>query len=328
MFLITLCLILELASFEGAPPRVEDIRNAWKQNLDRFQNRRIKYVLVRLSGEQRKEFPNVDHPQRFEFEEVYSKDGRWRRHMVVYTDESMTKEDHRAWDGVRATTFSAPMKPDGRKLQADIRGIKSFPSEEHVFDMNVTQPVIDRLGIRSRISLSPLGKGLILLNVYEDDRAGIQARYTVDPTKNYWPVSYEWWVMGEAEKYGQIVHEFAQTQDGSWYPKRVVHTQKDSTRHYIVVDAEFPSSFDDSAFAVHLPQGVEVTDSVGRRTFTVGGEERLWPPTPEPGLAEDLRRIPAEDWLFYGGFGAAVTALVGATWYYMARNKGGTKVKP
>jgi hypothetical protein len=324
MALIVLFLLPAIEPLDDALPTVDVIRNAWKQNLDRYSNRRIKYVLVRLKGEHRKDFPNVDYPDRHEIEEVYSTDGRWRRHSVGKRPESLVRESeilesHLAWDGTRATTFYHSKNSNGSKPRVEIRGDKASPHEEHIFDMMMTQPVIDKLGIRSRVEASPLGKGLVLLNPYEDDRALSQERYTVDPSRNYWPVRKETWYPGEHDKYGQVAHEFAQTPDGWWYPKRVIQTWKDETRHYIVVDAQFPNSFDDLAFAVHLPDGVEVMDHLRRQTMSS--------PPPQRGLKEHLEDIPGEDWLFYGGFGAAVTAFVAASWYFMARKKPGTTSK-
>ena len=320
-------------------PSLDAVRKAFKENLSRMANRRVKYVRVTQSGEPKSVFPPLDSPERMQVEEVFSNgetsySGRYYRHSTSFQSGSVGGESIEGWDGRSRTSLQT--RPINGKLntKVDVRDSRggTLHSELWVFEMRMRtlmeEEGIPQLGIRSSIKPSPLGGGLVELNPRVDDRSPDQERYTLDPKKNYWPIRY---VLesrspdGKVVKSSHVVGEFFS--DPMFpYPKRVAlfnHSREFKTLYYTAQSAEFPKKFEDAAFVVAIPDGAAVTDNVARKRYRQGSSEA----TPfgerlKPGFLDALIDLRTGDWLYYGGFviGVVAAAVVFA-FFFMRRSK-------
>lgn len=325
MLLVTLLALVVGGRPDDVPPSVATVRAAMKQNAERIKNRRVKYVKVKLDGSPKRDFPPLDQPDRVENETTIAADGRWRHGWMMFRANAVVLEEVHAWDGIRQTSLGIQFK-DG-KVTATAK-ISSDQNRGHVADLLSLELDVGRWhdgGIRARVKAAPSHPGLIQFTPYEDDRSPFKLSYVLDPSKNYWPVreDHEDSRPGRSSKDFYEIHEFQQT-DAGWYPKQVSSSYGFFTT---VTAAEFPTSFADSAFTVAIPEGARVSDQVAKKEYYQGGEEIVPPvraPVRPPGLLDrvgDLTEVPVEDWLVYGGFVAAVSALVGTVWYLLARPK-------
>jgi hypothetical protein len=322
MLLATLLVLVTGGPPDDATPSLATVRAAMKQNAERIKNRRVKYVKVKLAGTPQRQFPPLDHPDRVENETTIAADARWRNEWTMFRANAAVLKEVYAWDGCRQTTLAIQFK-DG-KVTATAK-ISSDQNRSHVAELMSLELNVGRWqdgGIRARVKAAPSHPGFIQFTPYEDDRSPTKLNYVLDPSKNYWPVRYDHEDSrpGRSDKNFHEIHEFQQTPAG-WYPKRV----SDSYGFFITVTAtEFPASFSDAAFTVAIPEGARVRDQVANKEYYQGGEEIIPParaPVQPPGLLDrvgDLVEVPVEDWLVYGGFVAAVSALVGTVWYLLA----------
>jgi len=296
-------------TFDDELPSLEVIKAAFKQNLERIANRRVKYVRAKLAGAPKKEVPPLDHPGSFEQEVVISKDGRWRSQMGGGIS---------VWDGSLYKRFNG-----AGSVEIHRQPIQEF--DTGWFEMGMIGAV-EQLGIRSKIRASSVGKGLVELIPKEDSRVGNEV-LVLDPTKNYWPVRNWTQLPNDAPSpFSQLASEFEKIGDGWWYPKHIARTYTNNknveTYYYTVVSAEFPPRFDDDVFRIAFPEGTVVNDNGTRYRIQDGKEVLVQQGKMRgPTLMDRIKGIPGEDWLFYGGFGAAVMAVVGAGWWTFGRKR-------
>ena len=334
-----ICLWLTLLVAADPPknvPTVDAVRKALKANLDHMANRRVKYVIVTLPGEPKKEFPPLDHPDRTEVEEVISKghDPNSERSYIrrtTFKKGSLWQETIDARDGKKSTSLKTETTKKGLTTTVDIRFEGRGHSELWVFEMSTRELIEglehERLGIRSAVKPSPLGGKLIELDPRVDERSAQQVRYTLDPAKNYWPIGYFMENRipgGRVDRWRQmeVVEFFGDPKP--LFPKRVTlrHTSPDNTSYYTAISFEFPDKLGDEAFAVAIPDGASVTDNVGLKSYKQGsGEATPFKEPLQPGLAEDLTNLRKEDVLLYGGLVAAVVIVVGTAFFLMTRKR-------
>jgi outer membrane lipoprotein-sorting protein len=333
--MLLFCVVMFAADPPKELPTVDAVRKALKANLDRMANRRVKYVIVTLPGEPKKEFPLLDHPDRTEVEETWSKsdDPKAERSYIrrtTFKKGALWQETIDARDGKKFTSLKTETTKKGLTTTVDIRFDGRGHSEIWAFEMS-TRGLFEgleheRLGIRSAIKPSPLGGNLVELNPRVDERSDRRQTYTLDPSKNYWPIRHDSEFQtpgGNANRSRLEAIEFF-AERGPLIPKRVTQTYPShgETRYYTAVSVEFPAKFDDDAFAVVIPDGASVTDSVGLKTYKQGsGKFTPFPEPLQPGMAEDLRNLRKEDLLVYGGFVAAVVLVVGAAYFLMTRKR-------
>lgn len=321
-----LCMLLFGVQAAKAPPTIADVRKAFLENIDRKKNRRVKFVFVQIIGKPQETYPPLNHPDRTEFEVTLFNDKRWREHRSWYRTGKLMRETIGAWDGAKGTYLTKNESPEGFKTTAEInRNEVKNHFELFQIEMNLERYLVERLGIRSSVKESPMGKGLLLLDPIVDDRSDTDELFTLDPEKNLWIVQYEHETRSSrgapvapgSSKQRSQVKELLKTANG-WYPKRVVSEGFDRTSYYTVVSAEFPPSFSEADFVVSIPNGTPVVDQTERGRY-IQGEEPVAAQPSEPGVLDELKHVPGDDWLFYGAFVLGLTALVGTAWYFLHR---------
>ena len=329
--------------FADLPPdalKLETVKKAFEENLRRMASRRVKYIRITLDGEPKNEFPPLDSPDRMQVIDVRS-DGRMDGQMRIperffvqlstFQTGALWKASIESWDGSKTTSLRTEPIKGQLRTTAEIRGSYSGShSELWVFEMGVRDLVegleFKRLGIRSSLKPSPLGEGLVELNPRVDDRSSEQERYTLDPMKNYWPVRYDSESRshdGKVTKRSMAVAEFI-SDPKLLYPKRVTSYWSDNRRtyYYTAQSAEFPEKLDDDAFAVAIPDGVVVTDNVGRKTYTQGsGMRRRSGSPPHQDCGTPRKIFASDDWAYYGGFFGAIAAFVIGILFFFSRQR-------
>lgn len=253
-------------------PSVEDVRTAFKANLDRMRNRRVHYVVVTLPGDPKKEFPPLDHPDRTETEEVQKKgDG-------PSGPLSCIKRSVFQGGSLRTKTIEVKDRTKFTRLKTDFTGrVPTSTAEFHfqgvgrsdlsAFEMRVRHLVEgwegDRMGKSSTVKASPLGGGLLELSPWADGRSSRKERWTLDPSKNFWPIRYE--SKGQDPKLKVDVWRLDPVEffpRPMLYPKKVSfwNSPHDSTTYYTATFVEFPKEIADAEFVVAIPPGATVFD--------------------------------------------------------------------
>ena len=339
--MLLFCVAILTADPPKELPSLETVKKAYRENVDRLKNRRVKFVRVRLPGSPEKEFPALDHPERDEVEATISARNtlgpNWRGKVDWRTFRSgvLARQSIHSWNERRSTRLETKPGPDQKlKTTVEIHGPDVGHSELSMIEMDVSGSMIEMLGIRTKLALLDSHPGLIELNPRVDDLSEIQDRWILDPSKNYWPVEVRRYTKRPDRSLSlnsnAKVVEFLRVGD-AWYPKKVLRPwSRDETLYYTVVSVEFPESFEDAAFAVPIPKGTFVKDNVKRSSRIEGEEERPWVPDRPLGVVDRLKGIPGEDWLFYGGFVGATTLFVfGSIFLFRrARRKEQTKAAP
>ena len=286
------------------------------QNIERMKNRRVKYVYVRRQ-DGLKEYPPLDDPSRIEDETILSSDRRWLHRLTWFSLGKRRRETVDVWDGSKGTYVKTDIDDNGPRTTAEIDNERRSHHHLNDLEMCVEQRIVDLLGIRSEVTPSLGGGGFVVLNARVDDRSEIKELLTLDPARNYWVAQrdYEYTGNNRSTHRRTVVDEFVAVGNG-WYPKRV---STDEGAFYTVLHVEFPAAFKDADFVVEIPKGTPVLDKLKRGRYIEGEEPPSPPPSNEPGLLDDLKQVPGEDWLFYGGFVVAVSAVVVIGLFFFAR---------